>query len=495
MQLSKNIIHGLSKDNLEVPDVEIFNLPEKVIQFGTGVLLRALPDYFIDKANRQGIFNGRIVMVKSTPSDSSAFDRQDGLYTICIRGVDGDHKVESDIINSSVSRVISASDEWEKVLRCARDPRFTIIISNTTEVGIVMSDDKVTDAPPASFPGKLLAFLYERYRTLGDSKDSGLVIVPTELIIDNGRVLKGIVTELAKKNSLEKEFIEWIDEANEFCSSLVDRIVPGALPAPTKKSVEERLGYTDELMIMAESFRLWAIEAKSPRVAEVLSFAPADKGVVIADDIEKFRELKLRILNGTHTFSCGLALQAGFTTVKEAMEDEQFAAYLKRLMMLEIAEAVSSEIITYNEACAFANTVMDRFRNPYLDHKWKSIAVNFTSKMQLRNVPLIERYTARNKQVPQHMALGFAAFIYSLRPGGEMQDVQDDSSAYIRKLWSTHDVATIAQAVLASVETWGIDLNRKAPGFADKVAACIGLLRSGTVQDTIQHLQIFKSPA
>src|SRR5579859_6629327 len=182
MNLSKHNLDSIQTPGVIKPGGDIFNLPEKVLQFGTGVLLRGLPDYFIDKANRQGIFNGRVVVIKSTESgDSGVFDRQDGLYTLCVRGIEAGVTVTENIINASISRVLSARDQWQEVLQCAKNPDLKVIISNTTEVGIQLVEDDIRRQPPGSFPGKLLALLYERYLAFGGSADSGLVIVPTEL--------------------------------------------------------------------------------------------------------------------------------------------------------------------------------------------------------------------------------------------------------------------------------------------------------------------------
>src|SRR3954465_292724 len=228
MILSRYTLKNINPASVNLPDELLFELPEKVLQFGTGVLLRGLPDYFIDKANRQGIFNGRIVVVKSTSQgDSSAFDEQDGLYTICVRGIENGKKVEENIINASISRVLSAQNEWEQILQCANNPDLQVIISNTTEVGIQLVKDDIRQQPPVSFPGKLLAFLYKRFKAFDGSEQSGMVIIPTELIPDNGKKLESIVLELAHLNGLEGEFIEWLECCNHFCSSLVDRIVPG----------------------------------------------------------------------------------------------------------------------------------------------------------------------------------------------------------------------------------------------------------------------------
>lgn len=473
MQLSKENLKRVNvQPELSIPGERIFELPEKVLQFGTGVLLRGLPDYFIDKANKQGIFNGRVVVVKSTnKGGTDAFGKQDGLYTICVKGVEDNKTIEETIINASVSRVLSAGDDWKEILRCASNQEMKLIISNTTEVGIVLTDDDITSSPPHSFPGKLLAFLCERYKVFNGSEESGLVIVPTELITNNGDKLKEIVLQLADKNKLDKDLIQWLKTANHFCNSLVDRIVPGALPKADHKAMEEKLGYTDELMIMAESFRLWAIESASDKVKEVLSFSKADDGVVITPDIEKFRELKLRLLNGTHTFSCAVAVLSGYETVKEALNDEAMLLFIRRLLLLEIADVMDSKDISYNEACAFANKVIDRFRNPFLDHKWLSISVNYSSKMKMRNVPLLQKYFAKHANVPQHMSLGFAAYIAFMKcmqeedgkyygtANGTTYLIDDNAASFFAEQWAKNDIDELVNCVLANESLWGTDLS------------------------------------
>jgi tagaturonate reductase len=498
MQLSKKTIKEISpKDELVIPDAKLFSLPEKVLQFGTGVLLRGLPDYFIDKANRQGVFNGRVVVVKSTSQGSAdAFDQQDGLYTLYVKGIAHGAAKEEAIINSSISRVLSAKEQWAEILLCAQNPEMKIIISNTTEVGIVLTDDDVTLSPPHSFPGKLLAFLYERYKAFKGSEDSGMVIVPTELIIDNGAKLRSIVLELAAKNKMEDNFIQWLQSANHFCNSLVDRIVPGKLPDAERKVAEQKFGYTDELMIMAETFRLWAIESGSEKVKEILSFSKTDEGVVITHNIEKFRELKLRLLNGTHTFTCGLAFLAGFETVKEAMSDIDISSYVRRLMMLEIAATLDNETITYNEACAFANQVTDRFRNPSLDHKWISITMNYTSKMKLRNIPLLLRHYTKTDTVPENMALGFAAYLLFMRckagddkvhygeANGKKYAIQDEMASYFADKWATINKDKFVENILSDKKLWGADLS-KLNGFAAAVKENLQLLEKQGVAATL----------
>lgn len=391
--------------------------PEKVLQFGTGVLLRGLPDYFIEKANKTGLFGGSIVVVKSTASGGTdKFELQDNLYTLHIKGLEKGVDVQDVLLVSAISRVVSAASDWTAILDVARNPEVETVISNTTEVGIVFDeqDDPLT-SPPVSFPGKLTAVLLERFRAFNGAKDKGMIILPTELIDKNGDVLRDIIIAMAERHQLGADFINWIKRCNHFCNTLVDRIVPGSLSASEQEQAESQLGYKDELAIMAEPFCLWAIESSHPRVSEVLSFARADKRVVITPDIQKFKELKLRLLNGSHTFACGLALLAGFDTVKEAMADPVFSKYVKQVMHKEIIPALVEVGIDKGEASEFADHVIDRFGNPYLHHQWQSISTNYTSKMRMRNLPTIARYVQRYNEVPAYMALGFAGYLQFMK--------------------------------------------------------------------------------
>ena len=490
MESGKELIMNLSKNNIPQAVAQahsyekLLALPEKVLQFGTGVLLRALPDYFIDKANKQGVFNGRVVVVKSTESDSSAFDRQDGLYTVCVRGIENGNTVKENIVNASISRVLSAKTEWQRILECAHNPELKIIISNTTEVGIQLVEDSVLAAPPVSFPGKLLAFLYERYRAFNGSEESGMVIVPTELITDNGTKLESIVLELAHRNQLDFKFIEWLEKSNVFCNSLVDRIVPGKPNASELATLEQELGYKDDLLTMSEVFRLWAIEGNE-KVKETLSFAKVDDGVIIANDITIFKELKLRILNGTHTYNSGTAFLCGFNITRDAVNDKVYGAFTRHLMQNEIAGSIPYEIDA-NVKKEFANKVFERFTNPFIDHQWQSITVQITSKMKMRNLPLLLRHYELSKTAPSHMATGFAAFLlymkvvkeengkYFGKRGEELYEIKDDSVSYFQKQWSlvsagdTLDTDALAKSVMSDISLWETDLTAL-PGFLQAV--------------------------
>ena len=479
MQLNKQLIlEGNLSQTFSVPGADIFDLPEKVLQFGTGVLLRGLPDFYIDKANKQGIFNGRVVMVKSTGKDVDEFASQDGLFTQCIKGIIDGKSVEEYIINASVSKVLSARYHWNEIMQYAASADMQIIISNTTEIGIELkADDNIHAIPPVSFPAKLLAFLFKRFQHFNGSKESGMVIVATELIADNANKLKEIILQLAALNNLNSEFVNWLNTTNDFCNSLVDRIVPGALKKQAQSAFEKNADYTDALTIMSEPYRLWAIESSLESTKELLSFYKADETVIITPDINKYLELKLRLLNATHTFSCALAYLAGFDLVYESMREEAISKFITKLMLQEIAPCITGDTISTEEAETFANSVIDRFCNPFIEHKWLGISVNYTAKIKMRCLPLMLGYYEKTGKMPSYMSAGFAAYILFTKPVeftngvyyGKAHEkkykIDDNSAALFYKLWQQAPADVVTQKVLSDESLWGTDLTN-IPGFA-----------------------------
>ncbi|HEY2727534.1 MAG TPA: tagaturonate reductase [Parafilimonas sp.] len=405
MQLTKDNLYKINAaaEHISIPEEYEFHLPEKILQFGTGILLRGLPDYFISKANRQKIFNGRIIVVKSTGNgDAIVFEKQDNLFVHVFKDT-SQHKF---FINAAISKVLIANYEWKKILGCASQKELQIIISNTTETGIVLDDtDNIHLDPPKSFPGKLLSFLYKRYATFNGSIESGMVIIPTELITDNAIRLKNILIELAKINRLENDFIEWLITANDFCNSLVDRIV-----AANNQNNEVNF-CTDALPVISEAYGLWAIETPFQKTKTKLSFSAANEEIIINSDIQKFGKLKMALLNATHSFCCGLALLYVFKFVHESMQDGCFKNFVQQLMMNEILPCIIDKKISANEAETFAATVICRFSNPYINHEWKAIAFNYAEKIKERCIPLIIKHYKISSELPKKMVLGLAAYL------------------------------------------------------------------------------------
>nr|MDP9047428.1 tagaturonate reductase [Bacteroidota bacterium] len=365
------------------------------------------------------------------------------------------------------------------ILDIAKSPDLQVVISNTTEVGIQLVKDDVRKHPPVSYPGKLLAILYARYKAFKGSGDSGLVIIPTELIVDNGKKLEAIVLELAHLNKLEPAFMDWLESSNRFCNSLVDRIVPGKPDIMLKKELEATRGYIDELDIISEPYSLWAIEGDD-EAAAVLSFSRGDEGVVITPDIGLFRELKLRLLNATHTLSCAVALLSGFETVKESLDDGNFSAFISGLLFDEILPSIPYPV-DRQMATDFAYKVLDRFRNPYIRHEWLSISMQYSTKIKSRVIPLLIQYYKLNASAPAGMAEGFAAFLrfmkvkqtgagqYSGCINNREYIVTDGSAEYFCKIWEKVNINAVVEGVLKNRHLWETDLTAL-PGFKDAVA-------------------------
>ncbi|WP_420151972.1 tagaturonate reductase [Siphonobacter sp.] len=476
---------------VQLPNPSVFELPERILQFGTGVLLRGLCDYFVDKANQQGVFNGRIVVVKSTGSDTSEFDRQDQLFTQVIRGLGEDGQpIEEYIVNASISRTLAAPSQWAEILACASNPEMQIVTSNTTEIGIQLDENEDLQAtPPRSFPGKLTAFLYARWKAFNGSAESGMVIVPTELVPDNGTNLRKIVLELARRGNLEADFIQWLETANSFCNSLVDRIVPGKPNATDQAEYQQKLGYEDGLLCVSEVYRLWAIEGDE-KVKSVLSFDAVDcdeanaLGVIIKPDIDRYRELKLRLLNGSHTLTCGLNYLSGKNAVRESMSDPVSSRYVKELMFEELAPAIPYPI-ELGVARTYGASLLNRFSNPFLEHKLLSITLYYTSKMKTRNVPLLLKHYEQTGTAPERFALGFAAYVLFMKAvkeeggkyfgerNGEFYLIQDEPAGWYFDWWSRQGELS---EVLGNTNFWGTDLNAL-PGFGERVAFYLNKLQ------------------
>ena len=460
-----------------------FSFPEKILQFGTGVLLRGLVDYLVDKANRQGIYEGRIVVVKSTDGDTSDFSSQDNLFTTHIKGVSQGELVDEVLINAAVSRVLQSNANWREILNAVHQPALQTIVSNTTEVGIQYVPEKVTTGVPASFPGKLLAVLWERFSYFKGGANTGFVIVPTELVVDNGRLLKDIVLQLAAYNEMPAAFIEWIHTDNHFCNSLVDRIVPGK--PRNLGEIATIAGYTDQLWIEVEPYLLWAIEG-GEHIRAVLSFYRGDDRMLIADSITPFREQKLRLLNGSHTAAVPLAFLSGLNTVYECMQDDYMSQFFRTVVLEEILPTIADSCPA---ATAFASDVLDRFANPFIAHKLISITFQESSKMNARNVRTLIRYHEKYNALPPCLCLGFAAMLLFLQPvreengkyfGNRQNEeyvITDDNAPIFAAWWRDYtDIQEMVTGICRDLRLWETDLSA-IPGFVTEIASLVTTLK------------------
>jgi tagaturonate reductase len=489
----------LSKQVIDSGTQYTFDLPVKVLQFGTGVLLRGLCDYLIDKANKQHIFNGRIVVVKSTAGSADDFAEQDGLYTVCVRGVDNEGQtIDEATAVTSISRVISAQDSWQSILQVARNPHLEVIISNTTEVGIQYVEESIFQSPPQSFPAKLTAFLYERFRTYGGKKDKGLVVVPTELITDNGLKLRECVEKISVYNELGKLFNKWLKYHVKFCNSLVDRIVPGKPDAATFAALQEKIGYEDALLTVAEPYLLWAIEGDE-RVKKALSFEQISENVIVDEDISYYRERKLRILNGSHSAAAPLGYLSGFDITFQCMNDPAMSKYYEKIIYDEIVPTLPFEE-QMDELKVFAGDILNRYRNPFIQQKLIGITLQQSSKMNARNVATIRRYYQLFNKAPKLFTIGFAAYLLFMRAvkqqnehyfgqrGEEFYVINDEQAAYFYEQWQGVTVETVpafVQAVLSNTKLWDTDLT-KLTGFAETVTEYLVEMMNTSVKTTLE---------
>jgi len=456
--LSLSNIRQVSADpSLSIPHDAQFQLPDKVLQFGTGVLLRGLPDYFIEKANQKGIFNGRIVVVKSTENgDVSSFKEQDNLYTLSIRGIKNGQNINENIICSAISKILHANTQWPDILNSAADPSIQIIISNTTEAGLQYVEEKLTHEPSLSFPGKLTQCLYHRYIKLGHAPESKIVVLPTELLTDNGFILKRIIEKLIHFNNYPKSFGEWINQKVIFCNTLVDRIVPGKLSNEHQQILLEKYGYTDSNAIMCEPYALWAIEG-GQEVNDLLTFSTVNEEIKIVPDISQFKELKLRILNGSHTLLCAKAIAEGFETVFLAMNDPLFRKYAEELIFEEIIPSLPAEIKNEDKV-SFAKDVIDRFSNPNIEHKWTSIAVQYPMKLTIRVLPLLKSYIQTTGISPAKMVECIKEVLYLLLNNKDTP-MDDISKAAINKInLSSFSMEEKVKLLVKEEMIWGEDL-------------------------------------
>ncbi|HTI05179.1 MAG TPA: hypothetical protein VL549_07675 [Gemmatimonadales bacterium] len=359
-------------------------IEERVLQFGTGVLLRALVVAAVDAANRAGRGAGRIVVVQSTPSGSAAaMNAQNGRFTLVERGVVNGTPVDRTRQVDAISRALVADKKWEQVRALARRAELRVIVSNVTEAGFR------EDGP---FAARLAELLHDRFVALPDGP--AMFVIPTELIPDNGRRLAEMVAHHAARLTGGAKFRDWLAARVRFCSSLVDRITTAG---PTD---------ADPLRTVTEPYSLWAIEGEPDclRAAFPIDSPPE---VVFATDITTYRDRKLRLLNGAHTATVPVALLAGVPTVREAITDQRVGSFMRRILFDEILPAAG--LSDPADAANFARSVWERFSNPWLEHRWQAIAQNQVEKWAVRVAPTVARFVAQRGRVPEGLALAAAA--------------------------------------------------------------------------------------
>ena len=462
--------------------------PEKVMQFGEGNFLRAFVDDFFDIANEKAGFNGKVVLVQPIAQGlTDLINKQEGLYTLYLRGSEKGIKVDDKRVISAVSRCINPYGEWDKVLELARSADLEIIVSNTTEAGIVHDSESTFDqVPPTSFPAKLTRVLYERFA----AGQKGIVMLSCELIDNNGRELLKCVNQYIDDWKLSDDFRKWVNTENIFCSTLVDRIVPGRIR--DQKEVEALAaanGYEDPLTDVGEVFGIWVIEGPDG-LEDRLPFKKAGVPVIVVPDVTPYKKRKVRILNGAHTgFVLGSYL-AGYDIVRDCMHDETILGYMNKMLYDEVIPTLPLDKKDLEE---FATAVQDRFNNPFVNHELMSISLNSTSKWRARNMPTFLDYVKEKKKLPVCLTTSFAAYIafYSndiqeltdkglvcRRPKGNEYTVSDDR--WVLEFFLDHgndSPEDRVHAVMTNKDMWGQDLT-EVPGFEAEVIRILKQIRT-----------------
>ena len=459
--------------------------PVKVLQFGEGNFLRAFVDYFFDISNEKAGFNGKVALVQPIAQGlTELVNKQEGLYTLYLRGSENGQKVDAKRVISAVDSCLNPYDkaDFDRMMEIAASDDLDIIASNTTEAGIAYDPScKFEDVPANSFPGKLTQVLYTRFK----AGKKGVVVLSCELIDNNGKELLKCVNQYIDQWNLGEEFKTWVNNDNIFCSTLVDRIVPGRIRDPKEvEKLEEENGYHDELIDVGEIFGVWIIEGPEG-LEDRLPFKKAGVNVHVVPDVMPYKHRKVRILNGAHTGFVLGAYLAGFDIVRDCMHNDNIAGFMNKMLSEEVIPTLVDHL-DENDLNQFAAAVKDRFNNPFVNHELMSISLNSTSKWKARNMPSFLQYIEKYGKLPVCLTMSLAAYIafYSndvqeltdaglvcKRPAGNTYTVSDDRWAleffYDHRNDSEED---LVKAVLSNEKMWDQDLN-KIDGLTDAVIA------------------------
>lgn len=437
-------------------------MPEKVIQFGEGNFLRAFVDWIIWNMNQKTDFNGSVVVVQ--PIEKGMVDwlnGQDCLYHVNLQGRENGKPVNTLERIDVISRALNPYSQNAAFMALAEQPEIRFVISNTTEAGIAFDPEcKLEDKPASSYPGKLVQLLYHRYQFFNGAKDKGLIIFPCELIFLNGHKLKECIYQYIDLWKLPEDFKTWFTECCGVYATLVDRIVPG-FPRKDIAEIQQKVSYADNLVVQAENFHLWVIEAPKEVEAEF----PASKAglhVLFVPSEAPYHERKVTLLNGPHTVLSPVAFLSGVNIVRDACQHEIIGKYIHKVQFDELMETLN---LPKDELEKFANDVLERFDNPFVDHQVTSIMLNSFPKYQTRDLPGVKVYLERKGKLPEGLVMGLAAIITYYKGGKRADGTEivpnDDPKIMdlLKELWATGDIQKITDGVLAAEFIWGEDLN------------------------------------
>ncbi|MDA3732730.1 tagaturonate reductase [Niameybacter massiliensis] len=471
---------------------------EKILQFGEGNFLRGFTDWMINDINEKDEYEGSIVLcqpIGNFPQICEMINAQKGKYHLAMRGIENGEVIEKVVQITSISRCINAYEHFEELMKIARSEDLEVVISNTTEAGIVYHEgDQLLDKPPHSFPAKITVLLYERYKAFDGALDKGLLFLPVELIDNNGTELKKVVIRYATEWHLEESFIQWIECANKFTNTLVDRIVTG-FPKDEIEYFEEKLGYRDQLIVTSEIFNLWVIEGKK-EWAEILPIHKGQGNVIWTDDVTPYKKQKVSILNGGHTGTVLAAYLAGYDIVLDFMKDNTFKKYLNQLLFKEVIPTLT---LPQEELKQFAYDVCNRFANPYIKHSLLDISLNSCAKFNTRCLPTLLEYVRKMNTLPPTIVFALAAFIkfyqceqvddkfIGRRKDGMTYEVRDEQEVlkFFEEVWKAQHVKEVVEKVLSNKEFWGGEDLTNITGLVDMTTQYLKDLEEKDVTDVI----------
>ncbi len=470
-------------------NVQANKYPERIIQFGEGNFLRAFVDWIVYNMNQKADFNSSVVVVQ--PIEKGMIDMlnaQDCLYHLNLQGLDKGEEVNSIEMIDVISRALNPYTQNDEFMKLAENPEMRFVISNTTEAGIAFDPScKLNDAPASSYPGKLTQLLYHRFKTFNGAADKGLIIFPCELIFLNGKELKKCIGQYIDLWNLGEEFKTWFETACGVYCTLVDRIVPG-YPRATINEILDKIQLEDKMVVQAEIFHLWVIEAPQSIAKEF----PADKAglnVLFVPSEAPYHERKVTLLNGPHTVLSPVGYLSGLNTVRECCEDAVIGKFVHKVMFEELLETLN---LPKDELEKFGKDVMERFCNPFVKHFVTSIMLNSFPKFKTRDLPGMKTYLERKGELPAGIVLGLAGIITYYKGGkrGEDTIVPNDDQAIIdllAKLWATGCTKTVAEGVLASEMIWGEDLNAVS-GLTEKVIGYLNSIQEKGMLETVKGI-------
>jgi tagaturonate reductase len=456
-------------------------LPIKVVQFGEGNFLRAFVDYAFHRLNNEVDFNAGIAVVQPLKEGMvNMINDQDGLYTLFMNGIKKGEKIQDIQLISNIVKAINPYSNFADYLALAKEPALQFIVSNTTEAGIEFLDTDTPDMqPPAAFPAKLTLLLHERFQHFNGEASKAVTIIPCELIDYNSETLKKCILQYCDLWNLGAVFKKWVSEDCTYHSTLVDRIVPG-YPRAEIEEYNNKLDYQDNLIVAAEPFFLWAIEGGEDLKAK-LPFDKTDLNVKIVDDIRPFKMIKVRILNGAHTAMVPVSLLFGNKLVMETVNGDFTGPFVDQVIS-EISETLPMD---KNEITAYAEEVMDRFRNPFIKHALADIALNSISKFKVRVLPSLLGYYKTTKKLPTSLTFSLACLIqfYNGSWNNEALPVKDTPELVeaFKKAWELGNIESVVAAVLANTDFWDEDLN-KVEGLSQAVVHALNEIEANGIQ-------------